>query len=102
MLERTECEACGADVFPDRPHWGWKLANVAAWTASLAIGPWCALLVPLNVVLAPMFLFGAMSAITFTAERAYGDSHCPACGKVIVAQRARARRAARALQSSTA
>lgn len=87
-MQSVRCEACERDVVPTRGPWGWKVVHVLVWIGCLAIGPWCALLVPLNIVLIPFFLFASIGAISSTAQRAFPDPRCPSCEKVIVAPRA--------------
>ena len=82
--DRVHCGACGGDVIPEAPSLAWKVANVAVWIGCFAVGPWCSLLLPLNIVLIPTFLFGAASAISYTSRRAFFDPRCPRCGKPLV------------------
>lgn len=84
-MEVVRCDACSCEVTPERPSLGWRAANAAAWVGAFFVGPGCSLLLPLNIVLIPVFLFGAASAISYTASRAYSAPRCPLCRRDVAA-----------------
>ncbi len=77
------CEACEIDVTPVRPshRMAWKLANVAVWAFIIVVGPFLAVMPPLNLVTMPVFIFAALAMVGHVSDKLRQTPSCPRCGR---------------------
>lgn len=76
------CEACEIDVTPVRPsRMAWKLANVGVWAFIIVVGPFLAVMPPLNLVTMPVFIFAALAMVGHVSDKLGQTPSCPRCGR---------------------
>lgn len=71
------CERCAQWIVPHRPHWGWRVAEVAAWMVIPAL-LFCAHKGP-GIVLLPLVCMMAAGLFGPLRGRAHAEARCPAC-----------------------
>ncbi len=86
MLERPSrqhwhCERCDAWVLPRLPHWGWRAAEVSAWTVIPCLlffahkGP--------GIVLLPLVCMMAAGLFGPLRGRSRAEARCPTCTRYV-------------------